>query len=45
MTLNTECWLTGPQSGYLISQPVAETHMMGVHFHPWGAYPFFRTPA
>lgn len=43
MTLNTECWLTGPQSGYLVSQPVAETHMMGVRFHPWGAYPFFRT--
>lgn len=43
MTLNTECWLTGPQSGYLVSQPLAETNMMGARFHPWGAYPFFRT--
>lgn len=43
LSLNTESWLTGPQTGYLVSEPMAETHMMGAVFHPWGAYPFFRT--
>ncbi len=43
LSLNTESWLTGPQTGYLVSAPTAETHMMGAVFHPWGAYPFFRT--
>lgn len=38
MTLNTDSWLVGAQTGFLVSEPTAETHMMGVSFHPWGAF-------
>ena len=44
-TLQTESWLVGLHTTYLINEPVAETHMIGVRFRPGGAAAFFRLPA
>jgi AraC-like DNA-binding protein len=43
--LQTESWLVGLHTTYLINEPVAETHMIGVRFRPGGAAAFFRLPA
>ena len=43
--LQTESWLVGLHTAYLINEPVAETHMIGVRFKPAGAAAFFRLPA
>lgn len=44
-TLQTESWLVGLHTAYLLNEPIGETHMIGVRFKPGGAYPFFRLPA
>ena len=44
MQVNTESWICGVQTEYMINEPVAETNVVGVSFKPWGAYPFFRLP-
>jgi hypothetical protein len=35
----------GLQTGYLINEPLAETHVIGVRFKLGGASPFFALPA
>ncbi|MCG8507522.1 MAG: AraC family transcriptional regulator [Sphingomonadales bacterium] len=44
MQVNTDSWICGVQTEYMINEPVAETNVVGVSFKPWGAYPFFRLP-
>lgn len=44
MQVNTESWICGVQTEYMINEPIAETNVVGVSFKPWGAYPFFRLP-
>lgn len=39
--LQTESWLVGLQTSYLINEPMAETHMIGVRFKPGGTAAFF----
>ncbi len=41
----TDAWLVGLQTGPLVNEPLAETHMIGVRFRPGGQQPFFRLPA
>jgi AraC-like DNA-binding protein len=43
--LQTESWLVGLHTAYLINEPLAETHMIGVRFKPGGAAAFFPNPA
>jgi AraC-like DNA-binding protein len=43
--LQTESWLVGLHTTYLINEPLAETHMIGVRFRPGGAAAFFPFPA
>ena len=42
--INQDSWLVGMQTEYLLHEPIAETHMLGVRFKPGGAYPFFGVP-
>ncbi len=44
-TLQDQSWLVGLQTEYLINEPLAETHMIGVRFRPGGAHGFFHCPA
>ena len=37
-------WLSGAQSGYIIIEAMAGASMIGAHFKPGGAHPFFRLP-
>jgi AraC-like DNA-binding protein len=43
--LQTESWLVGLHTTYLINEPVAETHLIGVRFKPGGSAAFFRLPS
>ncbi|MCB9751865.1 MAG: helix-turn-helix transcriptional regulator [Myxococcales bacterium] len=38
--LRTDAWLCGQQRGPILSEPTAETHMVGAFFHPARAAPF-----
>jgi AraC-like DNA-binding protein len=42
--LMTDSWIAGFQTEYIVNEPVANTHMMGVRFKPGGAFPFFAEP-
>jgi hypothetical protein len=44
-TLQTESWLVGLQSEYLLNEPLGQSHMMGVRFRPGGFYAFHKLPA
>jgi len=37
-------WLSGAQSGYLVIEAMTGSSMIGAHFRPGGAHPFFRLP-
>jgi AraC-like DNA-binding protein len=41
----TQSWLVGLQTTYLLNEPQAETHLIGVRFKPGGTAPFFRFSA
>lgn len=43
--LNSRIWLVGLQTDHIISEPIAETNMIGIRFKPEGIYPFFGIPA
>lgn len=42
--LQTESWLVGLQTAYLVNEPLAETYMVGVRFKPGGMAAFFDVP-
>ena len=42
--VNKDFWVCGMHTGSILHQPVAETHMMGVSFKPFGALPFLNVP-
>jgi AraC-like DNA-binding protein len=44
LSLHTESWLVTLQTAYLVNEPLAETHMIGVRFKPGGTAAFFDTP-
>ena len=37
-------WISGAHSRYIVIEVAKDSSMMGVHFRPGGAYPFFRFP-
>ena len=37
-------WLSGAHSGYIVIEAMAGGSMIGAHFKPGGAHPFFRFP-
>ena len=37
--------LSGPRAGYFVIDTLNMVDTIGVHFHPGGAFPFFRMPA
>jgi AraC-like DNA-binding protein len=37
-------WISGAHSEYIVIQATANSSMMGIHFRPGGAYPFFGFP-
>jgi AraC-like DNA-binding protein len=39
------CMLSGPRTRYFVIDTRDQTAVMGVHFRPGGAFPFFRAPA
>jgi AraC-like DNA-binding protein len=39
------CVLVGPHSEYFVIDTAQQERVMGVHFRPGGAFPFFRPPA
>jgi AraC-like DNA-binding protein len=39
------CVLVGPHSEYFVIDTAEQERVMGVHFRPGGAFPFFRPPA
>ena len=43
--LNTKSWLVGLQTQYILHEPIANTHMIGVRFKPGGTFPFFSFSA
>jgi AraC-like DNA-binding protein len=36
--------VSGAQTSYLLIDRVGESPLLGIHFHPGGAYPFFKLP-
>ncbi|MBI4662763.1 MAG: AraC family transcriptional regulator [Verrucomicrobia bacterium] len=40
----TRSWISGAQSEYLVIDAMPNSSMMGIHFKPGGAYPFFGFP-
>ncbi|WP_346759342.1 AraC family transcriptional regulator [Agaribacillus aureus] len=42
--VNKEFWVCGMHTGSILHQPIAETHMIGVSFKPFGALPFLKVP-
>lgn len=37
-----ESWIAGIQRSFLAIEALRENHLVGIRFHPGGAYPFFR---
>ena len=33
-------WISGKQTRYIVIEATSQSSMMGVHFRPWGTYPF-----
>lgn len=44
-TLNHGAWIAGLQTEYIINEPVAETHMMGIRLKPYGLPLLMNIPA
>ena len=42
--VNTRAWIVGNRDTYILSEPFAESDLMGCRFKPGGAYPFFKFP-
>lgn len=43
--IHTRSWLVGLQSNYIVNEPLADSHMVGIRFRPGGSYPFIRCDA
>ncbi|MCA9911774.1 MAG: AraC family transcriptional regulator [Anaerolineae bacterium] len=43
--LHTRSWLVGLQTRYVVNEVLADSHMVGIRFHPGGSYPFIRYDA
>ncbi len=44
-TLNHDAWIAGFQTEYIINEPLAETHMMGIRLKPYGLSLLMDIPA
>lgn len=44
-TLNQQAWIAGLQTNYIINEPIAETHMMGIRLKPYGLPLLMDIPA
>lgn len=44
-SVNHEAWIAGIQTDYIINEPVAETHMMGIRLKPYGLPLLMNVPA
>lgn len=42
--LYRESWISGLQTEYIITEPLAETEIVGIRFKPGGVYPFLGIP-
>ncbi len=40
--INRDAWFVGPHATFMVNEPLAETHVVGVTFRPWGVTPFFN---
>lgn len=43
-TLYRDCWVAGIQNRHLVIEAVRDTDLIGIRFHPGGAYPFLGIP-
>lgn len=43
--LNKDAWIAGLQTEYILNEPVAETHMMGIRVKPYALSLFLQPPA
>ncbi len=43
-TLYRHCWVAGIQNRHLVIEAVRDTDLLGIRFHPGGAYPFLGLP-